>query len=167
MVALIRLRQVAVIGAGECTTEEYEAAERIGGLLADNNVILCCGGHSGVMEAAAKGAFARGGTTIGIIPGTSGENPYLGIVIRTGMGYARNVILVQSADAVIAIGGSYGTLSEIATALKIKKQVFGYKTWEIQGVVACDTPDDAVIRAIGACDLSPRYHTPRDVQESR
>jgi uncharacterized protein (TIGR00725 family) len=167
MVALARLKQVAVIGAGNCTAEEYQAAERVGGLLADHQVILCCGGLGGVMEAAAKGAYAQGGTTVGIIPGISGENIYSKIVIRTGMGYARNIILVQSADAVIAIGGSYGTLSEIAAALKMGKPLFGYHTWEIPGVVACETPEDAVIRAVDACDLSLTYHIPRDGQESR
>ena len=161
------MKQVAVIGAGDCTKEEYHAAEIVGGLLAEEHVVLCCGGLGGVMEAAAKGAHARGGTTVGIIPGISGENSYCGIVIRTGLGYARNIILVQSADAVIAIGGSYGTLSEIAVALKMGKPVFGYHTWEIPGLIACDTPDDAVIMAVGAGGLSLTYHIPRDGQESR
>ncbi len=161
------MKQVAVIGAGDCTEEEYHAAERVGGLLAENQVVLCCGGLGGVMEAAAKGAHARGGTTVGIIPGISGENSYCKIVIRTGLGLARNILLVQSADVVIAIGGSYGTLSEIAAALKMGKPVFGYQTWEIPGVVACATPDDAVFRAVGAGDPSLTYHIPRDGQESR
>jgi uncharacterized protein (TIGR00725 family) len=167
MVALARMTQVAVIGAGDCTDEEYRAAERVGELLTDHHAILCCGGLGGVMEASAKGAQAHGGTTVGIISGISGENLHSGIVIRTGMGHARNIILVQSADAVIAIGGSYGTLSEIAAVLKMGKPVFGYHTWEIPGVVACDTPDDAVIRAVGAGDPFLTYHTPRDGQESR
>jgi uncharacterized protein (TIGR00725 family) len=119
------------------------------------------------MEAAAKGAHVQGGTTVGIIPGISGENHDSGIVIRTGIGHARNIILVQSADAIIAIGGSYGTLSEIAAALKMGKPVFGYHTWEIPGVIACDTPYDAVIRAVDACDPSLPYRIPRDGQESR
>ncbi len=167
MVGLVRMKQVAVIGAGDCTDEEDRAAERVGGLLADNNAILFCGGLGGVMEAAAKGAHAHGGTTVGIIPGISGENLYSGIVIRTGMSHARNIILIQSSDAVIAIGGSYGTLSEIAAALKMRKPVFGYHTWEIPGVVACETPEDAVIREIGACDPFLTSHIPRDGRESR
>ena len=167
MVVWDRMKQVAVVGAGDCTDEEYVAAERVGKLLAGHQAIICCGGLGGVMEAAAKGAHAQGGMTVGIIPGTSGENPYCGVVIRSGMGHARNVILVQSADAVIAIGGSFGTLSEIATALKSGKPVFGYHTWEIPGVVACDTPDDAVIRAVDACGPYQMYHTRRDGQESR
>jgi len=161
------MNQVAVIGAGDCTDDEYRVAEKVGGLLASHHVILCCGGLGGVMEAAAKGAHTQGGITVGIIPGISGENPYSEIVIRTGMGHARNIVLVQSADSVIAIGGSYGTLSEIAAALKMGKPVFGYHTWEIPGVIPCDSPDDAVIRAVGACDQSRTYHTPRDGQESR
>jgi uncharacterized protein (TIGR00725 family) len=164
---LARVKHVAVIGAGECTGDEYHAAERIGGLLADHHVILITGGLGGVMEAATKGAHERGGTTVGIIPGILGENLNSEIVIRTGIGHARNVILVQSADAVIAIGGSYGTLSEIATALKIGKPVFGYHTWEIPGVIACDTPDDTVIRAVDACFQYQPCHIHRDGQESR
>ncbi|MEI7432680.1 MAG: TIGR00725 family protein [Methanomicrobiales archaeon] len=167
MVALARIKQVAVIGAGECSNEEYKAAELIGGLLAKQHVILLSGGLGGVMEAAAKGAYAQGGTTVGIIPGIAGENVYSGIVIRTGIGHARNILLIQSADAVIAIGGSYGTLSEIAAAFKMGKPVFGYHTWDIPGVIACDTPDDAVIRATGDVDQSPMYHIHRDGQESR
>lgn len=161
------MKQVAVIGAGECTEEESRAAVTIGGLLASHHVILCTGGLGGVMEAAAKGAYTQGGITVAFIPGISGENPYSGIVIRTGMGHARNIVLVQSADAVIAIGGSYGTLSEIAVALKMGKPVFGYHTWEIPGIIACDTPDDAVFKAIGACDQSHTYHIPPGGQESR
>ena len=167
MGALARLKQIAVIGAGECTGDEYLAADLIGRLLADHHVILISGGLGGVMEAAAKGAHVQGGTTVGIIPGISGENRDSGIVIRTGIGHARNIILVQSADAVIAIGGSYGTLSEIAAALKMGKPVFGYHTWDIHGVIACDTPDDTVIRAVDACDQSLPYHIHRDGQESR
>ena len=167
MAALARMMQVAVIGAGDCIDEEYQAAERVGGLFADHHVILTCGGLGGVMEAAAKGAHARGGTTVGIIPGESGENHYCGIVIRTGMGHARNFILVQSADAVIAIGGSYGTLSEIAAALKMGKPVFRYHTLEIPGVVACDTPDTTVIRAVCAGGPSLTCHIPRDGQGLR
>jgi hypothetical protein len=87
---------------------------------------------------------------VGVLPGTGPGNPFLDIVVRTGMGHARNVVLVQSADAVVAIGGGYGTLSEIAIALKVGKKVFGYRTWEIRGVVACSTPGEAVSRAVAA-----------------
>lgn len=152
MAASGRKVQVAVIGAGECTDDEERAANRIGGLLADHNVVLLSGGLGGVMAAASRGACERGGVTVAIIPGVSGENRYSGVVIRTGMGHARNMILVQSADAIIAIGGSYGTLSEIAGALKMGRPVFGYHTWDIPGVTPCSSPDDAVVRAIRACD---------------
>ena len=142
--------QIAVIGKEECTGEEYEAAEMAGHLIASNHAVLCCGGRGGVMEAACKGAKEKGGTTIGILPDTGKGNPYVEVVIRTGMGYGRNVILVQSADAVVAIGGGYGTLSEIAIALKAGKNVFGYCTWEIEGVTKCITPEEAVLRAVAA-----------------
>ena len=162
MGALARMKQVAVIGAAVCTDEEYRAAEQVGGSSRrPPSYPLLSRAWRGY------GGISKGGTTVGIIPGISGENLYSGIVIRTGMGHAGNIILVQSADAVIAIGGSYGTLSEIAAALKMGKPVFGYHTWEIPGVVACDTPDDAVIRAVGAGDPSLTCHTPRDGQESQ
>lgn len=106
------------------------------------------------MEAACRGAKEHGGTTVGIIPGLEGENPYVGIVVRSNMGQARNAALVASADAVIAIGGSYGTLSEIAFALKMKKEVFGVGTWTIEGVVPCAAPEEAVLRAVSAAHRS-------------
>jgi len=100
------------------------------------------------MEAACHGAKEAGGTTVGILPGTEGGNPYLSIAIRTGLGHARNVLVVQSADAVIAIGGKHGTLSEIAIALKDCRPVYGIGTWDIEGVVSCSAPEEAVERAI-------------------
>ncbi|MDD1664644.1 MAG: TIGR00725 family protein [Methanomicrobiales archaeon] len=146
--------QIAVIGKEECTDEEYEAAETAGHLIAAHHAVLCCGGRGGVMEAACKGAKEKGGTTFGILPDRGEGNPYLDVVIRTGMGYGRNIILVESADAVVAIGGGYGTLSEIAIALKAGKKVFGYCTWEIEGVVRCITPEEAVLRAVAAARRS-------------
>jgi len=140
--------QIAVIGAADATLEEYEAARVVGCLIARNTGILICGGMGGVMEAACKGAREFEGRTVGILPGTGNGNPYLEIVIRSGLGHARNVLVVQSADAVIAIGGGYGTLSEIAIALKLNKPVFGLKTWDIDGVVICESPEEAVIRAV-------------------
>jgi len=102
------------------------------------------------MEAACRGAQEKAGTTVGIISGISDGNPYLGIVIRTGLGHGRNVLVAQSGDALIAVGGSYGTLSEIAIALKTGCPVFGLATWEIEGVVRCGTPEEAVKRALDA-----------------
>jgi len=106
------------------------------------------------MEAVSKGAKEMGGTTVGILPDRGKGNPYLDVAVRTGMGYGRNVILVESADAVVAIGGGYGTLSEIAIALKAGKNVFGYFTWEIEGVVKCITPEEAVLMAVAAARRS-------------
>jgi uncharacterized protein (TIGR00725 family) len=158
--------QIAVIGRGDCSSEEYEAAETIGYLIAGNREIVCCGGLGGVMEAVCKGAKDAGGTTVGILPGTGEGNPYLDVVVRTGMGHARNVILIASADAVIAVGGGYGTLSEIAVALKTNKPVFGFRTWKIDGVMACATPEEAVILAVRAGRLSRPSHSHPDAEGS-
>ncbi len=147
------MTQIAIIGAGDCNcnSDLYSAAETAGARVAETGAVLLTGGLSGVMEAACKGAKSRGGTTVGIIPFLDGENTYADIVIRTGLGQARNMVLVQSAGAVVAIGGGYGTLSEIASALKLGKQVFGFRTWEIKGVIACESSVEAVIKAIDAC----------------
>jgi len=142
--------QIAVIGAADASPEEYTTALAVGLLIAENKGTLICGGMGGVMEAACKGAHDKDGVTVGIVPDTGNGNSYLDVVIRTGLGHARNVLVVQSADAVIAIGGGYGTLSEIAIALKLNKPVFGLKTWDIDGVVKCESPEDAVLRAVRA-----------------
>jgi hypothetical protein len=141
-------------------------ARSVGSLIAENDEILICGGLSGVMEAACRGAREQGGLTIGIVPDTGNGNDFLDTVIRTGLGHARNVLVAQSSDAVIAIGGSYGTLSEIAIALKTERLVFGLKTWDIDGVVMCATPEEAVIRAVNAALLFPLYRSPRAGQGS-
>ena len=140
--------QIAVIGPGKATSQECEAAYATGRMIAGNGTLLVCGGHDGVMEAACRGAQEAGGTTVGILPGTEGGNPYLDITIRTGLGHARNVLVVLSADAVIAVGGRYGTLSEIATALKTGRPVYGIHTWDIEGVISCSSPEEAVTRAL-------------------
>ena len=140
--------QIAVIGDGQAGQVEREAAFAVGRLIAGSGAVLVCGGLGGVMEAACRGAQETGGMTAGILPGTGEGNPYLGITIRTGLGHARNVLVVQSADAVIAIGGKYGTLSEIAIALKDGRPVYGIGTWDIEGVVPCTSPEDAVERAV-------------------
>ena len=140
--------QIAVIGASDCSAEEYRTAEEVGRLIATHHATLVCGGMGGVMEAACRGAREAGGWTVGIVPDTGNGNPYLDVVIRTGLGHARNVLVVQSADAVIALGGSYGTLSEIAIALKQQRQVFGLGSWKIEGVVQCNDPEDAVKNSV-------------------
>lgn len=140
-------KQVAVIGGSEGGEEELIHAERVGLLLAQHGVVLLSGGRGGVMEASCRGASHVGGIVVGIVPGSEG-NSYLTIIIKTRMDHARNFILVGSADAVIAIGGEYGTLTEIAYALKSGIPVYGISTWDIPGVIPCESPDEAVHRAI-------------------
>ncbi|NYT05702.1 MAG: TIGR00725 family protein [Methanomicrobiales archaeon] len=146
--------QIAVIGASVCSPAEAEAAETAGYLIAGNGAVLLSGGRSGVMEAACRGAREAGGTTVGILPGREGGNPYCDVTIKSGLGIARNAVLVSSADAVVAIGGGAGTLSEIGIALKLGIPVFGVRTWEIEGVFACATPEEAVLMAVRAARLS-------------
>jgi len=146
--------QIAVTGAAKATDAESETAYATGALIARHGGILVCGGLGGVMEAACRGAREHGGLTVGIVSGTDDGNPYLDIVIRTGLGHARNVLVAQSGDVMIAIGGSHGTLSEIAIALKTGCPVFGLASWDIDGVVKCTTPAEAVERAIRAAGLS-------------
>jgi uncharacterized protein (TIGR00725 family) len=148
---------VAVIGGSAPTPAEAAAAEAIGRALAEAGAVLICGGHGGVMEAACRGAKAAGGATIGILPGTDRReaNPYVDIPIVTGIGVARNVIIARTAQAAVAIGGSYGTLSEIAFALAFGVPVVGLGTWEVQreghppAPIACAaTPEEAVAQAL-------------------
>lgn len=125
---------IAVIGGSYCSEEEKKLAYAVGAEIARRKSILICGGGSGVMEAASNGAVEAGGTVIGILPGDFREqgNPYLTFAIATGLGEARNAIIARTADAFIAIGGEYGTLSEIALALKMNKPVIGLKSWGLQ-----------------------------------
>lgn len=140
---------IAVIGGHQCSPEELKLAEAVGRELARRGIILICGGLDGVMEAACRGARSEGGVTVGILPGEDchSANPYVSIPVVTGLGYARNVIVVKSAQAIIAIDGSYGTLSEIAHALQSRVPVVGLNTWSmsIQGRI-----DDSIIPAADA-----------------
>jgi uncharacterized protein (TIGR00725 family) len=133
-------RYVAVVGGGDCSPEETLTAEQVGVLLARNGAVLVCGGLSGVMEAACRGARGEGGLTVGILPGNdrAAGNPFLSVAIASGLGELRNGLVVRASDALIAVGGEFGTLSEIALALKIGKPVVGIDTWELSksGVVA-------------------------------
>ncbi len=141
---------ISVIGAGTCNKDTYTIAEHVGTLIAQKGATLVTGGLSGVMEAASKGAREAGGIVVGILPGFSKEeaNNYVTIPVTTGLSHARNVIVVRSADAVIAISGGYGTLSEIAIALKIGKPVIGINTWDsVEGVIRVNSPEDAVNKA--------------------
>ena len=142
--------QVTVIGAGEANERELADAGETGRLIARAGAVLVCGGRGGVMEAASCGAREAGGTVVGILPGEGPGNPYLTIAIPTGLGIARNALVVASGSAVIAIGGGYGTLSEIAMALKQGIPVFGLETWDIHGVTPCTTPAEAAARALAA-----------------
>jgi uncharacterized protein (TIGR00725 family) len=122
---------IGVIGEGDCSRELYEIAEEVGRLIAARGAAVVCGGLRGVMEAVCRGAAIAGGTTIGILPGTdrSDANPYVTFPLPTGMGEARNVLVVRASDALIAIGGRYGTLSEIALTLKLGKPLVGIRSW--------------------------------------
>ena len=128
--------KISVFGGREVLPEVYDDTIIIGKRLAEENYLVFCGGGIGVMEAISKGVKEGGGTCIGILKGTTGEeaNDYLALTIPTGIGIGRNVILAYNCDAAIAIGGKYGTLSEIAYALSLDKKVVGYKTWNIDGV---------------------------------
>ena len=148
---------IAVIGGGKCSSQEAELAEEVGREIARRGAILVCGGLGGVMEIACKGAQSEGGITIGILPGDSRRqaNPYVQIPIVTGLGYARNVIVVKSAQAVIAIGGSYGTLSEISHALQNGIPVIGLDTWSLSrngqqdnSIILAQNPTEAVNKAL-------------------
>lgn len=150
-------RFIAVIGGSQCSREEAKLAEGVGRELARRGAILVCGGLGGVMEAACKGASSEGGLTIGILPGESrrAANPYVQIPIVTGIGYARNLAVVKSAQAVIAIGGSYGTLSEIAHALQSDIPVIGLNTWSLsrngqldESIIRAESPAEAVSKAL-------------------
>src|SRR3954453_21466397 len=143
---------VAVVGPGEANPEELAAAEGVGAELAGRGAIVVCGGLGGVMEAACRGAKGAGGTTVGILPGSDrwAANPHVDVALPTGLGEARNALVVRAADVLIAVGGAYGTLSEIALALKGGKRVVGLGTWEIDGVEAVSAPDEAVGSALRA-----------------
>jgi hypothetical protein len=129
----MRQPMIGICGAGRCDDALAALAAEVGRRSAQMGAVVVCGGLGGVMEAACQGAASVGGSTIGILPGSSAAqaNPFVQVAIPTGMGEARNVILVQSADVIIAVGGEYGTLSEIALARKRGRTVIGLHTWEL------------------------------------
>jgi uncharacterized protein (TIGR00725 family) len=159
---------IAVIGGGDPPPRAMELAEEVGRELATRGAIVVCGGRTGVMEAVCRGAKSAGGTTIGILPGSepATANDYIDIPIVTGMGYARNVIVVKTGRAAIAIDGAYGTLSEIGHALGDGIPVIGLETWQLPHrsdlplrVEHADSPKDAVEKAIAvAHDRDAREH---------
>jgi uncharacterized protein (TIGR00725 family) len=150
---------IGVIGGSEVPSATSELAEEVGREIALRGAVLVCGGLSGVMEAACKGAVSEGGLTIGILPGEdrSSANPYVKIPIVTGVGYARNVAVVRTAQAVIAIDGSYGTLTEIGYALQAGISVIGLGTWALSidgqvenNIIITKNAKEAVAKAIAA-----------------
>ncbi|MFA5628928.1 MAG: TIGR00725 family protein [Dehalococcoidales bacterium] len=148
---------IAVIGNSKASAHEINLAEEIGRQIAKHGAILVCGGLDGIMEAACRGAVSEGGLTVGILPGTNRNeaNAFVKIPIVTGIGWARNMIVVKSAQAVIAVGGAYGTLTEIGYALKSGIPVIGIDTWKLatkkavcESIIRVDNAIDAVNTAI-------------------
>jgi len=142
---------VAVVGAGADVAPALLAdAETVGALLGRGGAVVVTGGLGGVMEAACRGARRAGGTTLGLLPGDdrAAANRWVSVAVATGMGELRNGVVVRASDAVIAIAGGYGTLSEIALALKLGRRVVGVGTWEIEGVQRASDPAAAVELAL-------------------
>lgn len=147
---------IAVVGPSAATPAEHALGEEVGRRIAEAGCVLVCGGMGGLMEAAASGCAKAGGRSVGIVPGDRGAaNPYLTVVVATGMGEARNAVVVRTADVVIAVTGEFGTLSEIALALKMDKPVVGLQTWELakpgldtDPIVRASDPADAVATAL-------------------
>jgi uncharacterized protein (TIGR00725 family) len=146
-----------VVGPGRAEAREVAWAEDAGAAIADAGAVLVCGGLGGVMEAACRGARSRGGMTVGLLPGLDREdaNGWVVVAIPTGLGEARNALVVRAADAVVAIGGAWGTLSEIALALKAGRPVIGLATWElmragesVEGVIRAEDAARAVEEAL-------------------
>lgn len=148
---MFRSPVIGVIGAGRADERGYADALEVGRRLARAGATLVCGGLGGVMEAACRGCAEAGGLAVGILPGAEAAqaNPWVGLPIVTNMGQARNVIIAQTAQVLIAIAGEYGTLSEIAVALKLGKPVVALRSWpEIPGTAPVDTPEQAVAKAL-------------------
>jgi uncharacterized protein (TIGR00725 family) len=138
---------VAVVGSGVATDELYEKAREVGRLIAERGATVVCGGLSGVMEAAARGATEAGGMVIGILPDEDRrrQNGYLTYSVATGVGQARNLAVVCSGDVVIAVGGEYGTLSEIGLARKVGRPVVVLEGWDVgEHVSAASSPKEAI-----------------------
>jgi uncharacterized protein (TIGR00725 family) len=149
---------LAVVGSGRCDRKTERVAEAVGTAVGRAGALLVCGGLGGVMEAACRGASRAGGLTVGILPGEDAAeaNPWVRVAVPTGMGELRNGLVVRAADALVAVGGEYGTLSELALALKIGRPVVGVGTWTLvrpggkadAGVHPAAGPDDAVALAL-------------------
>jgi uncharacterized protein (TIGR00725 family) len=156
---------IAVVGAGSAGASDDALAGDVGRLLARAGAVVVSGGLGGVMAAASRGAKLAGGVTVGILPGIdrSDANPWVDVAIATGLGEGRNILVVRSADAVVAIGGEYGTLSEIAFALRLGVPVIGLGTWSLirpggtpdDAIKLADNPDHAVALALAAARRAP------------
>jgi uncharacterized protein (TIGR00725 family) len=144
---------VSVVGSGEASGELYEKAREVGRLVAGRGGTVVCGGRSGVMEAAARGATEAGGIAIGILPDEDRKeaNEYLTYSVATGTGHARNLAVVCSGDVVVAVGGEYGTLSEIGFALKVGRPVVALMSWDLgEHVAVASSPEEAVQAAFAS-----------------
>lgn len=153
-----KLPRIGIIGSSECSLEIRKIAFEVGYGVAKKGAVLICGGLGGVMEAACEGAKKANGLTIGILPGFDrGEaNPFVDIPIATGISIARNLIIVRSSDALIAIAGGFGTLSEIGFALNLSVPVIGLHTWEIEApIIQVATAEQAVNRAFSVIKQLP------------
>ena len=146
---------VAVIGGGRASPEIAALAREVGREVARRGAVLICGGLGGVMAAAAQGAAAAGGVSLGLLPDADRHqaNPYLTYSLATNLGHARNILIAHSADALIAVDGDYGTISEAAIALKLGKPVVALKVeWDLQGLMQAATPREAVALAWAALE---------------
>lgn len=150
-------RYVAVVGPGHADDRELDQAFAVGRGLAEAGCTVVCGGLGGVMEAACAGAAEVGGTSLGLLPGgnRAAANPHVTVAVATGLGELRNGLIVRTSDALVAVGGAYGTLSEVALALKLGVPVIGLHTWELTrggtvdvGIVRVDHPEQAVAQAV-------------------
>lgn len=137
---------ISVIGGSTCSKKDYKIARELGRLIAQQGWTLVCGGRTGIMEAACRGAKEASGTTVGILPSIDAKegNKYLDVKIPTGLGFARNILVVRASDIIVAVSGKYGTLSEIAFAFNENRKVIGINTWKIKGVIQVKTPQQAV-----------------------
>jgi len=153
---------VAVIGGGEASPDLLDLAREVGREVARRGAVLLCGGLGGVMAAAAQGAQEEGGVSIGILPDPdrSRANPYLTYSLPTNLGHARNVLIAHAADALIAVDGGHGTISEAAIALKLGKPVIGlHVSWDMPGLSRAATPGEAVaaaMKTLGMVGAHPR-----------
>ncbi|WP_456455353.1 TIGR00725 family protein [Thermovibrio sp.] len=151
------MRSVSVIGDGNASPSDYlyRVALEVGRLVGKRGYLLVCGGLFGIMEAACKGAKEEGGTTLGILPSYDFlSNNYVDIKLPTGLGHGRNVLVASASPLVVAVGGGYGTLSELGIALKLKRKVIGFRTWKVEGIENYERFEDFINSLSGLLDSS-------------